>query len=62
MQGNFLKVNLRIMPGLFLEDRTNWYASSRWQRVIRLALGGKLWSTHTFQQELKGVGEIWCGL
>ena len=30
MEGNYL----RLMPGLSLEDRTNWYASSRWRRVI----------------------------
>ena len=39
---------MRLMPGLCLEDRMNWYASSRWRRVIWL------WSTGTFQQELKG--------
>ena len=50
MEGNYL----RLMPGLSLEDRTNWYASSRWRRVIWSVLGGRLWSTRTFQQELKG--------
>ena len=48
MEGNYL----RLMPGLSLEDRTNWYASSRWRRVIWSVLGGRLWSTCTFQQEL----------
>ena len=50
MEGNYL----RLMPGLSIEDRTNWYASSRWRRVIWSVLAGRLWSTRTFQQELKG--------
>ena len=37
----------RLIPGLCLEDRTNWYASSRWRQVIWLVLGGRLWSTCT---------------
>ena len=54
MEGNLKGDYLRLRPGLFLEDRMNWYASSRWQRVIWLVLGGRLWSTCTFLQELKG--------
>ena len=49
MEGNLKGDYLRLIPGLCLEDRTNWYASSRWQRVIWLVLGDRLWSTCTFQ-------------
>ena len=54
MEGNLKRDYLRLMPGLYLVDRTNWKASSRWRRVLWLVLGGKLWSKRTFQQELKG--------
>ena len=54
MEGNLKGDHLRLMPGLCLEDRMNWYASSRWQRVMWLVLGGRLRSTRTFQRELKG--------
>ena len=36
MEGNIKGDYLRLMPGLCLEDRMNWYASSRWWRVIWL--------------------------
>jgi hypothetical protein len=54
MEGNLKGDYLRLMPGLCLEDRMNWYPSSRWGRAIWLVLGGRLWSACTFQQELKG--------
>ena len=54
LEGKLSGDYLRFMPGLCLEDRTNWYASSRWWQVMWLVLGGKFWRTHTFQQELKG--------
>jgi hypothetical protein len=34
MEGNVKGDYLRLNPGLCPEDRMNWYASSRWQRVI----------------------------
>ena len=43
-EGNLKGDYLKLMPGLCLEDRMNWYASSRWWRVIWLVLGGRLWS------------------
>ena len=36
MEGNLKGDYLRLMPRLCLEERMNWYASSRWRRVIRL--------------------------
>ena len=62
MEGNLKGDYLRLMPGLCLEDRTNWYASSRWRRVIWLVLGtGYGVHVHTNRIQ-KGDGEIWCWL
>ena len=36
MEGHLKGDYLRLIPGQCLEDRMNWYASSRWWRVIRL--------------------------
>ena len=41
MKGNLKGNYLRLIPGLCLEDRMNWLASSRWQWLMWLVLGGR---------------------
>jgi hypothetical protein len=38
MEGNLKGDYLMLMPGLCLEDRMSWCASSRWRRVILLVI------------------------
>jgi hypothetical protein len=45
---------LRLIPGLCLDNRTNSWASFRWQWVIWLVLGAGSGLPSAFQQELKG--------
>jgi hypothetical protein len=42
MEGNLKGDYLKLMSGLCLEDKMNWYGSSRWQRVILVSIRGQV--------------------
>ena len=62
MDGGKFKRKLSEVNARAVSRRRNELVSKFKMVVGVLVLGSRLWSTHTFQQELKGIGEIWCRL